>query len=45
MGLIKQIIFKLTWRRKLCKSCSNQFVVGNYGPCYSCKLGSKYSEK
>lgn len=39
---IKKILWKLTWRRKLCRECSNIFCIGNHGPCYSCREGSNF---
>ncbi len=39
---LRQLIWLLTWRRKLCRSCVGIECVSNYGPCYGCKKGSNY---
>ncbi len=41
---IKGIIWKLTWRKELCHTCENLQCVSNFGPCYSCRVGSQYTE-
>jgi hypothetical protein len=45
MSTIRRIIWKLTWREKLCESCSNAKIVSNFSPCYGCKLGSNYEKE
>ena len=45
MGVIKRFIFILTWHKKLCVSCVNLKVIGNYSPCYGCRLGSNYKQE
>lgn len=43
-SIIQTIVWRFTWRNKLCPRCSNLEVVGNYSPCYQCKLGCNYEE-
>lgn len=42
---LRRILWKLTWRSKLCSSCSNIKIVSNYSPCYGCKLGCNYEKE
>lgn len=45
MEKLKEIIWALTWRKKLCKNCENLQSVSNFSPCYSCRKGSEYTER
>ena len=44
ISVIRSAIWRLTWRKKLCLSCSNLEIVSNYSPCYQCKRGCNYEE-
>lgn len=44
MNPLKRILWALTWRRRLCKYCTNLESVSNFSPCYSCRRGSEYKE-
>lgn len=44
MNIIRNIIWRLTWRKKLCWKCSNVLCVSNHSPCYQCVLGCNYEE-
>lgn len=42
MNIIRKIIWKLSWRKKLCTSCLYLKSLSNHSPCYECRLGSEY---
>lgn len=42
---IKRLIFRLTWRRKMCPSCLYLTCVSNWSPCYKCVLGGQWERK
>ena len=44
LSTIRDIIWALTWRKKLCRHCENILCVSNHSPCYQCILGSNYKE-
>ena len=39
---IRNMLFSLTWRKKLCPSCANLLCVSNFSPCYTCTKGCNY---
>ena len=42
ISIIREIFWKISWRGKLCKDCSNLRVISNHSPCYKCILGCNY---
>lgn len=42
--MIKKLLYKICWRRKVCPNCVNLELVGNYSPCYSCECGSNFEK-
>lgn len=41
ISMLKKLIWKLTWRRKLCGDCVYNYAFGNNTPCHGeCKEGS-----
>lgn len=45
MSIIRNIIWKLSWRKRLCTGYLYLKSVSNHNPCYECKLGSEYERK
>lgn len=41
---IHKIIWKLTWKKKLCVNCLYLKSVSNHSPCYECNFGGNYEK-